>query len=361
MPNRIKRLYSIQKFVRCKRRQAQERRKAVKMTTIAEFSDQPRYTIKNVSAMTGIQPVTLRAWERRYEALSPSRSGNRYRLYSDRDVAVLRWLNSRLQGGVSISTAVRELRQMTEQGQWPEAVAGGPSLSGGRAAATPAQISRQLYQALLRYDEVEAANLVRQSLASLELITIMQEVLTPALVQIGEAWYRGEIGITAEHYASAFVRGRLLALLQAYPFRKGAPYIMLGGGPTEQHEIGALMISVLLRSQGYHVEFLGPDLPLDDMVEHARYEKPQMIILTATTRETALNLERMQEKLSRLRPAPIFGYGGFAFVYDPALRKRVPGIFLGETLAAAVEKTTSLLPPPAGKPARAAKLVRQAG
>ena len=47
------------------------------MTTIAEFSDQPRYTIKNVSAMTGIQPVTLRAWERRYEALSPSRSGNR--------------------------------------------------------------------------------------------------------------------------------------------------------------------------------------------------------------------------------------------------------------------------------------------
>ena len=93
------------------------------MTTIAEFSDQPRYTIKNVSAMTGIQPVTLRAWERRYEALSPSRSGNRYRLYSDRDVAVLRWLNSRLQSGVSISTAVKELRQMTEQGQWPEAVA----------------------------------------------------------------------------------------------------------------------------------------------------------------------------------------------------------------------------------------------
>ena len=45
------------------------------MTTIAEFSDQPRYTIKNVSAMTGIQPVTLRAWERRYEAFSPSRSG----------------------------------------------------------------------------------------------------------------------------------------------------------------------------------------------------------------------------------------------------------------------------------------------
>ena len=331
------------------------------MTSIAEFSDQPRYTIKNVSAMTGIQPVTLRAWERRYEALSPSRSGNRYRLYSDRDVAVLRWLNSRLLGGISISAAVKELREMTEQGQWPEAVAGGPQLSGRRAAASPAQISRQLYQTLLRYDEVEAANLVRQSLASFELIVFMQEVLTPALVQIGEAWYRGEIGITAEHYASAFVRGKLLALLQAYPLRKGAPYIMLGGAPNEAHEIGALMMSVLLRSRGYQAEFLGPDLPLDDLADHARYEKPHMIILTATTRDSALNLERMQDKLSRLRPAPLFGYGGFAFVYDPALRTRVPGIFLGETLAAAVEKIAGLLPPPAGKPARAARPVRQAG
>ena len=331
------------------------------MTSIAEFSDQPRYTIKNVSAMTGIQPVTLRAWERRYEALSPSRSGNRYRLYSDRDVAVLRWLNSRLLGGISISAAVKELREMTEQGQWPEAVAGGPQLSGRRAAASPAQISRQLYQTLLRYDEVEAANLVRQSLASFELIVFMQEVLTPALVQIGEAWYRGEIGITAEHYASAFVRGKLLALLQAYPLRKGAPYIMLGGAPNEAHEIGALMMSVLLRSRGYQADFLGPDLPLDDLADHARYEKPHMIILTATTRDSALNLERMQDKLSRLRPAPLFGYGGFAFVYDPALRTRVPGIFLGETLAAAVEKIAGLLPPPAGKPARAARPVRQAG
>lgn len=322
------------------------------MTTIAEFSDQPRYTIKNVSSMTGIRPVTLRAWERRYEALSPSRSGNRYRLYSDRDVAVLRWLNSRLQSGVSISTAVKELRQMTDQGQWPEAVAGGQPLS-GRQAATPAQIFGQLYQALLHYDEIESENLLRQSLASFDLMTIMQEVLTPCLVQIGEAWYRGEIGITVEHYASAFLRGKLLALLQAYPYRRNAPYIMLGGAPDEQHEIGALMIAVLLRSQGYRVEFLGPDLLLEDLAEHARYEKPQMVILTATTRETALSLESMQAKLSRLRPAPLFGYGGFAFVYDPALRKLVPGIFLGETMDAAVEKIAGLLPPPVGKPAPA--------
>lgn len=319
------------------------------MTNIADYSDEPRYTIKHVSAMTGILTVTLRAWERRYKILDPGRAGNRYRLYSDRDVAVLRWLKSRLQSGISISAAAAELLQITAEGSLPDAVAGGPPLSGQRADATPAQISHSLYQALLRKDEVESDNLLRQSLASFELITILQEVITPCMVKIGEAWYRGEISIAHEHYASAFVRGKLLTLLHSYPIARFSPKILAGGAPNEQHEIGAMMMAVLLRSQGYRVEYLGPDLPLDDLVEYARDEKPNMIILTATLRETALQLERMQELLKRMRPTPLFGYGGFAFVADADLRRHIGGVFLGETLQAAVEKVGELLPHPGRK------------
>lgn len=320
------------------------------MTNIADYSDEPRYTIKHVSAMTGIKPVTLRAWERRYQVLDPGRADNRYRLYSDRDVAVLRWLDSRLKSGISISMAVMELRQVTDDGQWPDAVAGGPLLSGHRASAAPAQVSQQLYEALLRKDEAEAGRLFRQSQDMFDLVTIIQQVLTPSLVKIGEAWYQGKISIAVEHYASAYIRGKLLTMLQAFPTRRSTAFIMLGGAPGEQHEIGALMLAVLLRSQGYRVEYLGPDLPLEDLVDYARDEKPNMIILTATARETALQLESMQGLLKRLRPAPIFGYGGFAFVVNTDLRQQIGGIFLGETFQAAVEKIASLLPPAGGKP-----------
>jgi len=319
------------------------------MTNIAEFSDQPSYTIKHVSEMTGILPVTLRAWERRYEVLDPGRANNRYRLYSDRDVALLRWLNSRLQSGVSISSAVRELRQMTDDGKLPEAVAGGPLLSGRRAAATPEQISRQLFQALLRKDEAEAASLIRQSQDSFDLITLMQDILTPCLVEIGNAWYQGKIGIAVEHYASSYIRGKLLAIYQAYPIRRNSSYLLLGGAPEEQHEIGALMMAVLLRHQGYRVDYLGPDLPLEDLVDHARFEKPDMIILTATTTNSALKLKPMQELLHRLKPKPIFGYGGYAFTFDIDLRRTIPGIFLGETLQAAAEKVGDLLTQPSAR------------
>jgi methanogenic corrinoid protein MtbC1 len=313
------------------------------MTLISEFSEDPKYTIKNVSAQTGILPVTLRAWERRYQVLSPGRSGNRYRLYSDRDVAVLRWLKSRIQNGNSISFAVDELLQFTRNGSWPEAVPTGIMRESSQSNTPPVKYARRLYQLLINYDESGAGELIREILANYDLRTITIEIFTPCLVEIGEAWNRGEIKITTEHFASAYIHGKLMSLLQAYPAKRNVPLIVIAGGPTEEHEIGALMMAVLLRSEGFRVEFLGRDIPLDDLVYHARYEKPDMIVLTATTRTAALELKRMKEKLDQLRSVPIFGYGGLAFNIEPELINLVPGIFLGKTMDTAMIKIKSLL------------------
>ncbi|MEW6648975.1 MAG: MerR family transcriptional regulator, partial [Chloroflexota bacterium] len=206
------------------------------MTLITEFTDDPKHTIKTVAAQTGIRPVTLRAWERRYEVLNPHRSDNRYRLYSDRDVAILRWLKKRIDEGASISNAIGELRSMTRNGIWPDAVPSGPSLERTHSETPPAVYAGDLYKALIKHDEARSGEIFKQVLTSYDLKTICTQVLTPALVEIGEAWYRGDIRITTEHFASTYLRGKLLNLLQAYPSRRGAPHILIGGAPTEQHE-----------------------------------------------------------------------------------------------------------------------------
>lgn len=313
------------------------------MKTITDFPDDPKYTIKSVAAQTGIRPVTLRAWERRHEVLTPHRSDNRYRLYSDRDVAILRWLKKRIDEGVSISNAISELRSMTRNGVWPEAVPTMPAVERVRPDTPPEVYADQLYKALIKHDEARSGEIVKEVLAGYDIMTVCTQIFGPALVEIGEAWYRGDIRITTEHFASSYLRGKLLTLLQSYPSRRGAPHLLIGGAPTEQHEIGALMMAVLLRSEGYRVEYLGPDIPLDDLVDYARYEKPNMIILSASMESAALELRRMQEKVNRLRPTPLFGYGGSAFNYKPELRKQIAGIFLGETLDQAVEKVGELL------------------
>ena len=313
------------------------------MTSIADFPDHPKFTVKNVSIQTGIHPVTLRAWERRYKVLSPHRSGNRYRLYSERDIAILRWLKSRINSGMSISAAVVELHKMVDSGVWPEAVPIGMPLKPGKSTIAPEKYAQELYRVLIRHEEASANSLIREILAGFDVKTITLEILIPCLVEIGEAWARGDIRVITEHFASAFLRGKLLALLHSYPARRGAPSIMVGGAPTEEHEIGPLMMALLLRGEGYDVEFLGTDLPLDDLVEYARFEKPAMIILSATTHPAALEIMTMQKKLARLRSVPIFGYGGRAFNIHPELRRQIPGVFLGETLDIALKTVADLL------------------
>jgi MerR family transcriptional regulator, light-induced transcriptional regulator len=313
------------------------------MAKIVDFPDTPKYSIKVVSNQTGIRTVTLRAWERRHEVLNPHRTENRYRLYSERDVAILRWIKSRVDNGIPISNAANELHSMMREGAWPEAV---PPLSGIQTVTNsppPDQYSRQLYQALIRHDESLANDLLREAHGIFDLGSICNDIITPALVQIGEAWYRGEIRITTEHFASAYIRGRLLSLLQAYPSRKNAPYILCGCAPTEQHEIGALMLSVMLRSKSFRVEFLGPDVPIDDLVEYARFEHPQLIILTSTLRDSVSELFKLDEKLKKLESKPLFGYGGAAFNIYPDNQGKVAGNFLGESLDMAVQNIIELL------------------
>ena len=72
----------------------------------ADIPDEPLLNIKAVSQATGVEPVTLRAWERRYGVPEPARSDQGYRLYSERDVAILRWLKAKVDAGVKIKQAV---------------------------------------------------------------------------------------------------------------------------------------------------------------------------------------------------------------------------------------------------------------
>ena len=313
------------------------------MPSIKDFPEDPKFTIKTVANQTGIRPVTLRAWERRHEVLTPYRSGNRYRLYSERDVATLRWLKNRVDSGITISSAVQELRSMAARNAWPDALPEIPArLPNPVAVSPPGQYAARLVASMMKHDELACSELVQEAHAVFNLMTICEEIFVPALVEIGEAWYEGRIRVTTEHFASAFLRGKLLSLFQAYPSRRSSPYILIGCAPTEQHELGCLMVAVLLRSHGYRVEYLGPDLPLDDLIEYMKQERPAMIVLSATTHQAAPELIPLQDKLHSIHPAPVFAFGGRAFDQNPQITAATPGHYLGDTLEKAVERIHEL-------------------
>lgn len=312
---------------------AQRLRYNFSMSSVAELSDTPKYNIKAVCAQTGIRPVTLRAWERRYTLLTPHRTNSNYRLYSERDIAVLRWLKSRVDSGQAISAAVAEYKDLRRNSKWPDTL---PVLQQSVAAVStttpPALFVSRLFAALINFDEDAADNVLSEAHAVFDLITVCLEIITPCLVRIGESWHRGEILISTEHFASNYLRGRLMTLLHVYPASRSMPRIVIGCAPSERHDIGSLILALMLRREGYRVDFLGTGIPVSDLIDYARAERPALVCLAASTEETTCELAEIQDKLAELRPPIKLGIGGRIFTLHEGLRQQFSHSFLGTTI-----------------------------
>ncbi|MCX6039602.1 MAG: MerR family transcriptional regulator [Caldilinea sp.] len=325
------------------------------MTTIRldEYSTTPLYNIKAVVQSTNISPSTLRAWERRYNMCQPQRSESGYRLYSDRDVAIIRWLKMQVDAGMAISQAVTWLQNLIDLAPTASQAPALPEPMGGLESARPQRslelanvsvLQQRLLHALLAYQEDGAEAVLAHAFALYSIEQVGEEVIMPVLVEIGDRWHRGLLSVTREHYATNYLIQRLAALLRTVPNATNTPLIWVGCAPGEQHEIGAMLLSIYLRRVGYTVRYLGQDLPGEDLVAETKLVKPELLLFSATTVEAANKLQSLCEMLANLDPPrPMIGYGGRAFNLRPELRDEIAGVYLGATAVEAVESIGDLL------------------
>lgn len=328
----------------------------VSVIHLNEYATTPLYNIKAVVQATNISPSTLRAWERRYNMCQPERSESGYRLYSDRDVAIIRWLKAQVDAGMSISQAVSWLQSLVDEAQ-----SGGRTTlpdPTGRAmeavtAAAPSRMDVQnfgalqtrLLDALLRYDEPGAEQALASAFALYSVEQVGEYVIVPSMVEIGERWHRGALSVTREHYATSYLLQRLAAILRAVPNgTSGGALVWIGCAPGEQHVMGAMLLSLYLRRAGFVVRYLGQDLPEGDILQEADLQRPALILFSASGLDAAQNLQTLCARLVELEPPrPIIGYGGRVFNVHPELRDAITGVFLGATALEAVESVRELL------------------
>jgi DNA-binding transcriptional MerR regulator/methylmalonyl-CoA mutase cobalamin-binding subunit len=322
----------------------------VQPPALDSYSDMPLFNTKAVVRQTGVPAPTLRAWERRYGILAPRRGENDYRLYSERDMAVVAWLRERVESGLTISQAIALLRSL-EPGRKrrraraqsapithepPESVY--PPLEAGAAllpgATEPARFSlNELSDALIRHfrnlDEAAACRVITQAFAVHAIEDVCLRLFTPALTRIGQLWRDGETPVTVEHFASAIVRGQLESLFRAQPASFSGPLAFAGCAPGEQHELGALMLALFLRRAGLRVAFLGQNVELEGLISAVRAARPASVLLSATLRPQAEALEEVGRRLDALGAGkPAFFFGGQAFTSEPALASRISGVLL---------------------------------
>ncbi len=293
--------------------------------SLGGYDDMPVYTIKTVVLETGIAPATLRAWERRYGVLSPGRSDGGYRLYSEKDIATLRWLKNQVDSGVSISRAVALLEIRRQAGEAPEfddeRMPG--LIAPAETARCPSIIVDELVAELNSFQEAQAEAILTEAFALYPVDVVAEEIIAPTLVEIGEGWHRGEVSVVQEHFATAFLRRRLTSLFDAYPQPSSGPLAITGSAPSEWHDIGILMVSLALRRHGWRVIYLGQNVPVEHLLREVRKLKPDMLCLSAATADAVEVLADVHAQVAALPdPHPRLVFGGGAFNSNPELAQR---------------------------------------
>ena len=221
--------------------------------------------IGELGRRTGVSPERLRAWEQRYGLLQPTRSSGGFRLYSALDVARVRRMTELLESGLSAAEAAREALRVEGQG----------------AALRPADVAAlavQLRQALDAFDAEQAHAALDRLLAGVPVESVLSDVVLPYLRELGGRWASGDVTVAQEHFASALLRGRLLALARGWDRGEG-PRILLACLPGELHDLGLLAFGLLVARRGWRVTFLGADTPLDTVTDAASRLDPAQIVL----------------------------------------------------------------------------------
>jgi DNA-binding transcriptional MerR regulator len=203
--------------------------------------------IGELARRTGVTVELLRAWEKRYGLLQPSRTNSGYRLYSPADEERIVRMRRGLADGLAAAEAARAALE--------EPVLGGGNLSDAAA---------ELRSALEVYDDATAQSALDVLLATFTFETVARDVMVPLLREIGERWERGEISVAQEHFASSLLRGRLMSIARGWD-RGVGPRAVLACAPAERHELMLIIFGIALRAQGWRITYLGADTPVESI------------------------------------------------------------------------------------------------
>lgn len=236
-----------------------------------------RYTVKQVAALTGVSPATLRAWERRYTVVEPERTASKYRLYDDDDVARLSRMAELVAAGTPASLAAEEVTRSAPLG------GGGSTPADQASPATGRPSEDQLVEAARSLDPEMLDRTLDEGFALGSFEQVVDSWLMPSLTQIGVAWTEGRLDVAGEHFVSGAVHRRLSHSFEAAGGRVGAPVVVVGLPPGSFHQLAVLAFSTVLRRQGMDVRYLGPDVPTDSWVRTVTQLRPAAVVVGVPT------------------------------------------------------------------------------
>ncbi|MGC3957150.1 MAG: MerR family transcriptional regulator [Verrucomicrobiota bacterium] len=217
-----------------------------------------QHSIKFAARKTGLSPHVIRVWEKRYDAVSPDRTDTNRRRYTDTEIERLTLLRAATLAGHSIGNVARlpteKLRELAANAPAPTIIARGEDL----AVAT---MIADAVTAVLEHNTLKLEEILSRAAVHLGNHGLLERMIGPLAIRIGELWQNGTITAAHEHFASAVIRNFLIRHSKPYPMSSTTPTIVVATPAGQIHELGAVMAAAAANDLGWRVIYLGTSLP----------------------------------------------------------------------------------------------------
>jgi DNA-binding transcriptional MerR regulator/methylmalonyl-CoA mutase cobalamin-binding subunit len=234
--------------------------------------------IRTVSSLTGVNPVTLRAWERRYSLIKPVRTPKGHRLYTMHDVDLINQVVALLDAGMSIG----QVGQVLDTDQEP------PEPDQEDSFDPWSDYQRRLIQAITRFDEGALNEIYNEALSLYPVDIVISRLIIPLLRELGWRWLQQPEGrIAEEHFFSVFMRNKLGARFHHQNRTLDGPRLLAACMPGDLHELGILLFALAALDRNYPVVLLGANMPLNELPIAQRRTASQAIVLSGTAETPA--------------------------------------------------------------------------
>ena len=223
------------------------------------------HAIRVASRRTGLSQHVIRVWERRYRAVTPRRTDTNRRLYTDADIERLRLLEEARQAGHAISRIAgltnEEIQKIIDVDRRYN-----PSTVESASPRSDVQnIIDSCLSAVKRLDSTAFEEELAHAMVNLNVSRVLEEVVLPLLVQIGDNWHSGHFRVADEHMATAVLRSFLGSVRELRRAPAGGPKMVVTTPAGQIHELGALVVAALASVAGWNSIYLGPNLPADEI------------------------------------------------------------------------------------------------
>ena len=299
------------------------------------------FTVKHAAELAGISTDTLRAWERRYAVVAPSRTAAGYRLYDAEQVQMLTDMRELVEAGWSARQAAAEVSSRR-----PE-----PASPPGSGLTSPAEeapslavrgsdrtgLGDALVEAASRMDAERLAEVLDEGFGRNSFEVVVDSWLMPAVVQLGDAWERGQISEASEHLASHAILRRIAAVFEASARTAEGPRVVIGLPAGCHHELGVFAFACAARRVGLNVLYVGTNLPIPSWVAAVRGHEADAAVLAVPDVDSAGSAAQSIASLHAELPDLVALVGGSEQARVPAARP------LGHVIGPAARNLAELL------------------